>query len=244
LKGEVFLVGAGPGDPNLLTLKAYDLIQKGDIILYDRLVSQEILDLIPNHVETIYVGKDHYFQEEINQLMLQLVKKGKKVIRLKSGDPFIFGRGSEEVQFFKNHNISYYIIPGISSITGIPSSVGIPLTHRTLSSSIIVLTGTEDPLKEQEQIDWRNVAKVAHTIVILMGVGKFPTIIDQLLSCGKDPNTPVAIIEWGTTSKEKLTIEKLSNIKVIAKQKRIQAPSLILIGKVVSLHKDYKMEDK
>ncbi|MHA1267439.1 MAG: uroporphyrinogen-III C-methyltransferase [Candidatus Helarchaeota archaeon] len=241
MSGKVFLVGVGPGNPKLLTLQAYELLQKGDVILYDRLVSQEILSLIPKHLEMIYVGKrkglHHFSQDEINQLMLKLVKKGMNVIRLKGGDPFIFGRGSEEIQFLERCNIPYTIVPGLSSLTAIPTSVGIPLTHRTLSSSFLVLTGTEDPSKDEKQIDWKQIANLVPTIVILMGVTNLPTIVAQLLDGGKDPDTPVAIIEWGTTPKQKIIIGSLTLINEITEQANIQPPSLIIIGEVVSFLK-------
>ena len=239
MKGKVYIVGAGPGDAGLLTLKALDLIRIADIVLYDRLVSDDILKMIPNNVQKVFVGRnvgdDYAHQEETNKLMVQHANGGKKVVRLKGGDPFIFGRGGEEAEFLRENKIDFEIVPGISSATASPAYAGIPLTHRLLSSSVAIVTGHEDAKKDELTVRWKELAKAVDTIVILMGMGRLKQIVDDLVSAGMSKNTDVAIIENGTTKEQKVLHGNLSNIVDKVKNSNIKPPAIIVIGKVAGL---------
>jgi len=241
MTGKVYLVGAGPGDAKLITLKAVELIQKADAVLYDRLVSKKIISMIPKKAEKVYVGRsvgdDTKHQETTNDLMLKYAKTKKHVVRLKGGDPIIFGRGGEEAEFLKEHKIRYEIIPGITSGIGSATYSGIPLTHRKYASSVVFVTGHEDPEKKKESVKWKRLAKSVDTIVIMMGLSRINVICKQLVKGGMNKNTPVAIIQNGTTSKHKLITGNLSNIAKKVKDNKIKPPANIIIGKVVDLHK-------
>lgn len=241
MTGKVYLVGAGPGDAKLITLKAVELIQKADAVLYDRLVSKKIISMIPKKAEKVYVGRsvgdDTKHQETTNNLMLKYAKTKKHIVRLKGGDPIIFGRGGEEAEFLKEHKIRYEIIPGITSGIGSATYSGIPLTHRKYASSVVFVTGHEDPEKKNESVKWKRLAKSVDTIVIMMGLSRINVICKQLVKGGMNKNTPVAIIQNGTTSKHKLITGNLSNIATKAKDNKINPPANIIIGKVVDLHK-------
>jgi uroporphyrin-III C-methyltransferase len=239
MKGKVYIVGAGPGDAGLFTLKALDLIRSADIVLYDRLVSDDILKMIPSNIEKIYVGRnvgdDYSHQDETNRLMVDHAKDGKKVVRLKGGDPFIFGRGGEEAEFLRENGIEFEIVPGISSATASPAYAGIPLTHRLLSSSVAIVTGHEDAKKEELTVRWKELANAVDTIVVLMGMGRLKQIADDLVSAGMSKDTDVAIIESGTTKEQKVLLGNLSNIVDKVKNSDIKPPAIIVIGKVASL---------
>jgi uroporphyrin-III C-methyltransferase len=239
MKGKVYIVGAGPGDAGLLTLKALELIKSADIVLYDRLVSEQILGMIPNNVKKEYVGRnvgdDYTHQNETNELMLKHATEGKKIVRLKGGDPFVFGRGGEEAEFLQENGIDFEIVPGITSAIASPAYAGIPLTHRSLSSSVVIVTGHEDAQKEENVVRWRELAKAVDTIVILMGVGSLQKIVNELIAGGASKDTEVAIIESGTTEKQKLLLGKLDNIVGKVKQSNIKPPAVIVIGKVAVL---------
>jgi uroporphyrin-III C-methyltransferase len=239
MKGKVYIVGAGPGDAGLLTLKALDLIKSADIILYDRLVSDDILKMIPSNVQKVYVGRnvgdDYAHQEETNKLMVDHAKNGKKVVRLKGGDPFIFGRGGEEAEFLRENGIDFEIVPGISSATASPAYAGIPLTHRLLSSSVAIVTGHEDAKKDELTVRWKDLANAVDTIVILMGMGRLKQIVDDLVGAGMGKDTDVAIIENGTTKEQKVLLGNLSNIVDKVKNSDIKPPAIIVIGKVAGL---------
>lgn len=241
MSGIVYLVGAGPGDPKLITLRAVELIKKADVVLYDRLVSQKIIDMIPKKVEKIYVGRevgdDYRHQDSTNQLMVSLARKHDKVVRLKGGDPFIFGRGGEEAEFLLKHKIKFEIIPGVTSGIGSAVYSGIPLTHRKYSSSVVFVTGHEDPLKTKAPVNWKTLAKSVETIVIMMGLSRIETISKQLIAGGLSKNTPVAVVQNGTTDHHRLIVGTLSNIEKKIKQNKIAPPSIIIIGNVVKLHK-------
>ena len=243
LNNTVYITGAGPGDPDLLTLKAKEIIEKSDVIAYDNLVSKEILELahfINPNAKLVYVGKiggEHeksLKQGQINNLLLELAKDYKVICRLKGGDPNIFGRGGEEAGFLKENNISFEIIPGVSSISSVPAYAGIPLTHRDCNSSFTVLTAHEDPSDPSSSIKWDNFDAVNSTLVLLMGVKHLPGIIDKLTSLGRGKNTPVAIIYWGTTSYQKTITGTLETITKDTEKHQIKAPSIIVIGKVVN----------
>ena len=239
MTGKVYIVGAGPGDPKLITLKAVDAIKSADVILYDRLVSKGIISMIPKGVEKVYVGRDvgddYKHQESTNHMMLKFAKTKRNVVRLKGGDPFIFGRGGEEAEFLRSHKIKYEIIPGITSGMGSAEYSGIPLTHRDYASSVVFVTGHEDTKKRKESVKWKKLAKSVDTIVIMMGLARLDKICKNLIAGGLDKKTPVAVIQNGTTSKHRMIKGNLSNISQKVVQVKIRPPSIIIIGKVVNL---------
>jgi uroporphyrin-III C-methyltransferase len=236
--GKVYLVGAGPGDPKLLTLKALEVLQNADVVMYDRLISEGVLRLIPEKAEKIYVGKSpgkHALtQDEINELMIREAMKGKTVVRLKNGDPFIFSRGGEEAEALASMNIEFEVVPGVSSAFAVPAYAGIPLTHRQYSSSVAVVTGSQ-ALDAPKKINWGKLAGAVDTIVVLMGLRHLREIAGQLIDGGLNPDTPVAIIEWGTTEYQRTLIGRLSTIADVAEKAAFKPPSVIVIGEVVNL---------
>ncbi len=236
-KALISLVGAGPGDPDLLTLKAYKLLQQADIIVYDRLVSQPILDLIPHGTKRIYVGKasgkHHMNQDEINQLLVNLAKPSRKIVRLKGGDPFIFGRGSEEAQFLVKHNIDFEYVPGITSASACSAYAGIPLTHRGVASSVQLITGhcrADKPL----DLNWKKLADKNTTLVFYMGLSSLVQLGNELIKAGLPASTPAAAIENGTTNIQRRCLSTLEKLASDIKTMSIQTPALIIIGNVVS----------
>ena len=239
MTGKVYLVGAGPGDPDLITLKAIELIKKADVVLYDRLVSKKILAMIPKRCKSIYVGRavgdDTTHQDNTNELMVKYAKLKKTVVRLKGGDPIIFGRGGEEAEFLKSFKIKYEIIPGITSGIGSATYAGIPLTHRQFASSVVFVTGHEDPEKKTEVVKWKKLAKSVDTIVIMMGLSRIEEISKKLIDGGMDKTTPVAVIQNGTTPKQKMIKGTISNISNKIKRNKIRPPTNIIIGRVVDL---------
>lgn len=245
-KGMVYLIGAGPGDIELLTLKAVKYLKEADVALVDDLVGEEIKDFIKKECkisEIIEVGKREgrhkKTQDEINQLLVKLAKEGKKVARVKGGDPFVFGRGGEEAEFLAKNGVSFVVVPGISSAIAAPAYAGIPLNHRRFSPAILILTGkereSEEGEKEKERMNWEEIAKLDATIVILMGISNLERNVKKLLKGGKDPDTPVAIIENATSPKQRIVEGALLNIIEIAKREKVRAPAVIVIGDVVSL---------
>ncbi len=243
-KGKVFICGAGPGDPQLLTVRALRLLKGCNVILHDRLVSQEILDIASKTSKKIYVGRASgdptVTQKETNDLMLKCANEGKKILRLKGGDPFIFGRGGEEAEFLASHGIEYEIIPGISSFLGAAVYASIPLTHRRYSSSLAIVTGHEDARKNDVAVSWRKLAKSVDTIVVLMGLERIGIISKELIRGGLDPNTEVALVENATTRKQRIIICKLGTIGTEVKVHSVHPPSVIIIGKVVKVRKNIK----
>ena len=239
MTGKVYLVGAGPGDPKLITLRAVELIKKADVVLYDRLVSKKILAMIPKRAVSIYVGRavgdDTTHQENTNELMVKYAQLKKSVVRLKGGDPIIFGRGGEEAEFLKSFNVKYEIIPGITSGIGSATYAGIPLTHRQFASSVVFVTGHEDPEKKTEVVKWKKLAKSVDTIVIMMGLSRIEVISRKLIEGGMDKNMPVAVIQNGTTSKQKMVKGTISNIANKIKRNQMKPPTNIIIGRVVDL---------
>lgn len=241
MTGIVYLVGAGPGDHKLLTIRAVELIKSADVVLYDRLVSKKILAMIPKKTQKLYVGRevgdDYKHQDDTNLQMVKFAKSNKNVVRLKGGDPFIFGRGGEEAEYLKKFKIQFEIIPGITSGIGSAVYSGIPLTHRKYSSSVVFVTGHEDPDKTKNPVQWKKLAKSVETIVIMMGLSRIGIISKQLISGGMSKTTPVAVIQKGTNDDQKILIGNLSNISQKIKDHHITPPSIIIIGNVVKLHK-------
>jgi uroporphyrinogen III methyltransferase/synthase len=232
--GKVFLIGAGPGDVELLTLKAKRYITKADVILYDYLVEDEIVAFAKIDAEIIYVGKkagQHTLkQEEINQLLADKAKEGKIVVRLKGGDPFLFGRGGEEALFLIDEGIAFEVVPGVTSAIAVPAYAGIPVTHREYASSLCIVTGHESI--DKMNVPWENITRI-ETIVILMGVGNLKEITQKLLEFGKSPNTPVAVICHGTTNRQKTLVSTIVEVSLDASS--VHAPAVIVIGQVVKL---------
>jgi len=237
--GKVYLTGAGPGDIELLTLKAYRLVQEADVIVYDRLANPDILKEAKDGCEFIYVGKadSHHSlpQDEINELLYQLALKHEKVVRLKGGDPLVFGRGGEEAIYLKQKGIEFEFIPGITSAIAVPEYAGIPVTHRGVTVSFRVVTGHEAPYKERSQIPWQNF-KTDDTIVFLMGLHNLDKITQKLIEIGKPKDFPIAVISKGTTAEEKTIVGTLEDI--YQKAKDLPTPALIVVGEVVKLREE------
>ena len=237
--GEVYLVGAGPGDPDLLTFRALRLMQKADVVVYDRLVSPEILELVRRDAEKIYVGKaksKHTIpQDEINSLLAKEALAGNRVVRLKGGDPFIFGRGGEELETLIEHGVSFQVVPGITAASGAASYAGIPLTHRDHAKSVVFATGH---LQDNSiNLNWQGLAQPDQTIVFYMGLTGLPIICEQLVRHGLAATTPIAMVQSATTPDQKVVTGTLENIQNKAKAANIKPPALIIVGSVVSLHK-------
>jgi len=238
--GKVYLVGSGPGDPELLTLKARRLIDNAEVVIFDQLPGKAILDSMPANAEKIDVGKyagNHTMtQAEINELLVQKAKEGKRVVRLKGGDPYVFGRGGEEAEVLASEGIEFEVVPGITSAIAVPAYAGIPVTHRESTSMVTFITGHEDPTKPESGLDWETLAKFEGTIVILMGVKMLGRNAEELIKYGKDPSTPVAVIERGTRPDQRVTVGNLANIADLAKEYKIKAPAITVIGDVVRMH--------
>ena len=240
MTGKVYLVGSGPGAPGLLAQRARAVIDTADVVLYDQLPGEEILATLPEDAELIdcgkYGGKHTLEQDEIEALMIDRAQQGKVVIRLKGGDPFLFGRGGEEMERARAAGLDVGMVPGISSALAVPASIGIPLTHRSYASQVTILTGHEDPTKPEPALDWKLLAQSRGTIVILMGVANLGKIAEALLENGKGKNTPVAIIERGLRKDRLVTTGTLATIAIKAKKTGVKPPAVIVIGNVVKLY--------
>ena len=238
IAGEVALVGAGPGDPDLLTLQAYRFIKQAEVVIYDRLVSEDIMSLVPSDCQQIYVGKrqaDHRVpQEGINKLLVDHALLGKKVVRLKGGDPFVFGRGSEEAQFLLDHGIACHIVPGMTAASACTSYAGIPLTHRKVARSCTFITGN---VQDNGALDlpWQALNDKEQTVVFYMGIKSLPLISAQLIKAGRDKNTPAALIRKGTHQDQQVIKGNLGNLTELVTLHNIKPPSLIVIGEVVDI---------
>jgi uroporphyrinogen III methyltransferase/synthase len=239
VSGKVYLVGAGPGDPDLITVKALRLIQQADVILYDRLIPVSLLDEAQENATLIDVGKSptkhRYSQDEINRLLVSYALLGQQVVRLKGGDPFVFGRGSEEALVCRVAGIPFEVVPGISSVVAVPAYAGIPLTHRNVSSSFTVITGHEDPTKPETSIQYEAIARSGSTLMILMGVKQMPDILARLIAVGMPTDTPAAVIEQGTTPDQRVIEGTVSTLPDLAREASIQPPATIVVGNVVGL---------
>jgi len=236
--GKVYIIGAGPGDPGLITLKAVEALGQADVVVYDNLVNEELLKYAPKTARFIYAGKqggDHTLsQDQINALLAKEALEGNTVARLKGGDPFIFGRGGEEAEVLVANNIPFEVIPGVTSAIAVPAYAGIPLTHRGLTSTVAFITGHEDPTKEKSDIDWQALAGIG-TLVFLMGVKNLGQITEALIARGKSPDTPAALIRRGTLPDQQILTGKLSNIVELAQSSRFKPPAILVVGKVVEL---------
>ena len=236
--GEVYLVGAGPGDPELLTFKALRLMQQADIVFYDRLVSKEVLDLVRKEADQVYVGKQRAWhsvrQEEINQLLLEQAKKGKRVLRLKGGDPFIFGRGGEEIATLAAEKIPFQVVPGITAASGCASYAGIPLTHRDYSQSCVFVTGQ---LKEGDlDLNWPALVQAHQTVVVYMGLGGLAVLSERLQEHGMAADMPVALVQQGTMEHQEVWVSTIADLPAVAEREQPVAPTMVIIGEVVKLH--------
>ena len=238
--GRVYLIGAGPGDAELLTLRAVRLLQRADVVVYDNLVSAEVLDFVPPAAERIYAGKrrnEHTMrQEQINALLVRLATEGKQVVRLKGGDPFIFGRGGEELQTLAAHGVAFEVIPGVTAASGVSSYSGIPLTHRDWAQSCIFVTGH---LKNgTADLDWPSLVRPNQTVVIYMGLGGLPEICRQMMQHGAPSTLPVAVVQDGSLATQKVVTGTLADISERVITVKLKSPSLTIIGEVVKLHRE------
>ena len=233
--GKVYIVGAGPGKKDLITLRAYELIKRADVILHDELIGEVAELLKESKAEIVNVGKrsgkHRKKQEEINEMLVEYAKQGKTVVRLKGGDPCIFGRGGEEAEYLARNGIPFEFVPGVTSAIAVPANVGIPITHRRYDPAVVFITGRES----RERLNWEALARLNATIVILMGVARIPEISRLLVEHGKSPDTPVAVIENGFSEKQRVIVTKLADLTNKAEEEKIKAPAVIVIGNVVEL---------
>jgi uroporphyrinogen III methyltransferase/synthase len=237
---RVYLVGAGPGDPSLITIRGKQLLERAEVVIYDYLASKKLLNHVPREAEFIYAGKrggvkHTHTQEEINQMLIDRARSGRRVIRLKGGDPFIFGRGGEEIEELVKAGIPFEVVPGVTSATAAATYAGIPITHRQYTSTVAFVTGHEDPAKQDSNIAWDKLATGVGTIVVYMGIKNLQTIMEKLIRYGRDPHTPVAVVRWASTSEQRTVVGDIENIAEIVKKNNIKPPSLVIIGEVVNL---------
>jgi uroporphyrin-III C-methyltransferase len=236
--GKVYLVGAGPGDPKLLTLRAAEVLGKADVVIYDRLVGKSILELAPKTARKIYVGKKsgkhEVPQNKINELLVSAASKERTVVRLKGGDPFLFGRGGEEAEILAENDVDFEMVPGVTSAVATPEYAGIPLTHREYASAVAIVTGHRGG-DSGKAVNWDKLASAVDTIVILMGMESLEAIVKKLIEGGLDPNRPVAIVEHGTTKMQRSFIGKLSTIVDEAKKNNLKPPAVVVVGEVAEL---------
>lgn len=247
MTAKVYLIGAGPGDPDLITIKGLECIKRADTIIYDYLASEALLAHARPETKLIYVGKKgfskHITQDQINSIIIEEATgeaaacpfDERMIVRLKGGDPFVFGRGGEEAQALRKHGIEVEVVPGVTSGIAAPASAGIPVTHRGVSTSVAFITGNEDPTKAESDIDWEGIAHGAQTLCFYMGIKNLPFICEKLITAGRSPRTPVALIRWGTTPKQEELFGNLEDIAQKAEEAGFQAPAIIVVGDVVGL---------
>lgn len=242
MTGRVYLVGAGPGDPELITVKGLRLIQQAEVILYDHLANDELLSAARPEAELVYVGKEsggnHSRQQTINGLLVSHARHGKTVVRLKGGDPFVFGRGGEEAIALAREGIPFEIVPGVSSAVAVPAYAGIPVTHRGISSSVAIVTGHEDPAKEASTVDWEALASAVDTLVILMGLSRIADIAGRLLAAGKPAGTPAAVVRWGTRPEQETIAGTLGDIAERVRNAHLDPPAVIVVGEVAAIREE------
>lgn len=247
-KGKVYLIGAGPGDPGLITVKAVECIKEADVVVYDYLANKKFLDYAREKAEIIYVGKvggAHTLpQDKINELIIEKAKKGKIIARLKGGDPFIFGRGGEEAEEIVAAGIDFEVIPGVTAGVAAAAYAGIPLTHRDFTTTVAFITGHEDPTKDESNIYWDKISTGIGTLVFYMGIGNLEPNMKKLIENGRSPDTPVALIRWGTTSQQETLVGNVSDIAEKAKQANFKAPAITVVGGVVSLRNKLRWFDE
>ena len=242
--GRVYLVGAGPGDPELLTLRAVRIMAQADVVVYDHLVSDGVLDFLPPKAERIYAGKrrnEHTLrQEQINALLVKLAQEGKQVVRLKGGDPFIFGRGGEELQELAKAGVAFEVVPGITAASGVSNYAGIPLTHRDYAQTCLFVTGHLKETKDfvSADLDWTALTRPRQTVVIYMGLSGLRDICRQLIAHGAQPDFPIAIVQDGTTPTQKVLVGTLTDLPERVKTSGFTSPCLIIVGEVVNLHRE------
>ncbi|MEM0966720.1 MAG: uroporphyrinogen-III C-methyltransferase [Verrucomicrobiota bacterium] len=233
-RGKVFLVGAGPGDPDLMTRKGERLVRSCEALVFDYLVSDEVIDWAPPEAERICVGKragyHSYTQEQIQDVLVELSNQGKTTVRLKGGDPFVFGRGGEEVNRLRSEGIPFEVIPAVTAAVAAGARAEIPITHRAFNSSVVFLTGHHDPTKQGEGVDWAQYARLKTTLCLYMAMSRLASIRDALLEGGADPETPCAIIQWATMPEEKIIYTNLRNLALDSKKEGLSPPSIVIIG--------------
>jgi uroporphyrinogen III methyltransferase/synthase len=246
-KGKVYLVGAGPGDPSLITVKGLDCLRRADVVIYDRLIDDSLLDAAPPEAERIYVGKGRgrraKEQKEINQLLVSKGREGKTVVRLKGGDPFVLGRGGEEAEALAMNHVPFEVVPGVSSALAVPAYAGIPVTDRRLASSFTVITGHEDAEKRKSSISWDKISMGGDTLVFLMGMGNLARIVRQLVEKGRPHSTPVAVISQGTSPRQRTIVGTLEDIVSRAAKEVFQPPAVVVVGEVVKLRERLRWFD-
>ncbi len=246
--GKVYLVGAGPGDPGLITVKGLACLKQADVVVYDRLVDESILQEARPDAEKIYVGKasSHHTLEQgmINQLLIQKAHEGKVVVRLKGGDPFVLGRGGEEAEALNENQIPFEVVPGVSSAVAVPAYAGIPVTHRGVASSFTVVTGHKASEKGEPRIPWEKLSAATDTLVILMGIGNLANVVDELIKSKKPLSTPIAVVTHGTTSRQRCVMGTLQDIVEKVKAEKLEPPSVVVVGEVVHLRKYLHWFDK
>ncbi len=245
--GKVYLVGAGPGDPGLISVKGLNCLKQADVIVYDRLIDERLLDSVTHEVERIYVGKaagQHAKEQgEINRLLVDQAKAGNAVVRLKGGDPFVLGRGGEEAEALHRNHIPFEVVPGVSSAVAVPAYAGIPVTHRRFASSLAVITGHEDPAKTSSSIAWEKLATGVDTLVFLMGMRNLAKIVARLLEHGRPSDTPIAVIKNGTQPEQETIVGSLTDIVAKVAERQVTAPAVIVVGEVVRLREKLRWFD-
>ncbi len=247
--GKVYLIGAGPGDPTLITVKGLELLKRAEVVVYDYLATPKLLKHVPKDAEFIYAGKKGgvchaHTQEEINQMLVDNARAGKTVVRLKGGDPFIFGRGGEEIEELVKYDIAFEVVPGVTSATAAATYAGVPITHREYTASVAFVTGHEDPTKEKSNIAWDKIATGIGTLVFYMGIKNLPSITANLIKNGRDPETPVAVVRWASTPVQKSVVGTLATIADIVKEEGIKPPALVVVGDVVKLREKINWFEK